>query len=171
MTSDLITQCRFCLQAIRRPPDNPHHILGQFFRTCTGSSPRVWGTPPLPIRLAAVARFIPACVGNATSRKKADDQRPVHPRVCGERSLGVYSSLMRSGSSPRVWGTRASSIVRQRVQGFIPACVGNAYCIRWTYGGTTVHPRVCGERRPDGSSIGLADGSSPRVWGTQLQSK
>ena len=50
-----------------------------------GSSPRVRGTLagwrmcPIP------SRFIPACAGNAASRRSAHDPPPVHPRVCGER--------------------------------------------------------------------------------------
>ncbi len=74
-------------------------------RAARGSSPRVRGTrrhdPPAALR----RRFIPACAGNATARGASGAGRPVHPRVCGERVVGVRFDCAGLGSSPRVRGT------------------------------------------------------------------
>ena len=50
----------------------------------------------------------------------------VHPHVCGERSFGLYTPCISSGSSPRVWGTAGEGTLIQR--------------------DPQVHPHVCGER-------------------------
>ena len=71
-------------------------------------------------------RFIPACAGNARCLRCLPTRRAVHPRVCGERSASCASREARSGSSPRVRGTRPPRrTLLYRVR-FIPACAGNA---------------------------------------------
>ena len=132
-----------------------------------GSSPRVRGTPQ-PHRASAFdARFIPACAGNAESASTATSRPTVHPRVCGERDLTVTLTPQLSGSSPRVRGTPQGKDGRDGVNGFIPACAGNApeasRC-RWP---RSVHPRVCGERLDERSAVLQLGGSSPRVRGTR----
>ena len=52
----------------------------------TGSSPRVRGTLALRCGDAPLQRFIPACAGNAPSKRTSTPAKPVHPRVCGERA-------------------------------------------------------------------------------------
>ena len=91
---------------------------------------------------------------------------PVHPRVCGERLLGMATMAEPIGSSPRVRGTDdAAPEVRIHVR-FIPACAGNGASHRRRWRVAPVHPRVCGERgRYLGSRAG-ENGSSPRVRGT-----
>ena len=49
---------------------------------------------------------------------------------------------------------------------FIPAYAGNAQTLTFTTPTGTVHPRVCGERRPPNVEIELDGGSSPRMRGT-----
>ena len=49
---------------------------------------------------------------------------------------------------------------------FIPAPAGNSAFIRRAAGGSTVHPRACGEQVPTGVKRALDDGSSPRLRGT-----
>jgi len=51
-----------------------------------GSSPRVRGTRGDDLDLAVETRFIPACAGNATSRRWSPTWPAVHPSVCGERA-------------------------------------------------------------------------------------
>ncbi len=70
-----------------------------------GSSPRVWGTSFLRLRVVQRQRFIPTCVGNMSS--------------C------VFGSYSANGSSPRVWGTSFDFCVGWEVWRFIPTCVGN----------------------------------------------
>ena len=90
-----------------------------------GSSPRVWGTFRFPLCANQYQRFIPTCVGNIIMTKSAYRDRPVHPHVCGEHQP-VKSALDHlGGSSPRVWGTFATSIQFAAKRRFIPTCVGN----------------------------------------------
>ena len=72
----------------------------------SGSSPRVWGTLFVFARRRWYRRFIPTCVGNATSCPGATGLISVHPHVCGERSIFHQSKMPLVGSSPRVWGTQ-----------------------------------------------------------------
>ena len=152
-----------------------------------GSSPRVRGTPSRPASPLRLARFIPACAGNAPPSPRATPALPVHPRVCGERSRGRWSGCQNYGSSPRVRGTPPPCSLRSFFLRFIPACAGNAPGVsdwRSTVAGSSprvrgtryfplasgenvaVHPRVCGERRWRGEAAARDTGSSPRVRGT-----
>ena len=156
--------------------------------TCSfGSSPRVWGTRCRGACRRRSGRFIPACVGNATTPGSCRSATTVHPRVCGERAAKTDLLRQVNGSSPRVWGTRDLNQSQRIFFRFIPACVGNAQASRarrgLVYGSS---PRVWGTR--DGTSgrahvgrfipacvgnascrmasMELPSGSSPRVWGT-----
>ncbi len=110
-----------------------------------GSSPRVRGT--LPHRQTSIrrSRFIPACAGNTPKRHRNPPSRPVHPRVCGEHSHLRSWLLQRSGSSPRVRGTRHPGGAVPRQPRFIPACAGNTRPSSGRWSTASVHPRVCGE--------------------------
>ena len=113
--------------------------------TTAGSSPRVWGTLIPTCGDDSFARFIPTCVGNAPSSSGKASRNPVHPHVCGERSLPSGARLLMSGSSPRVWGTQLSKPIEEGSPRFIPTCVGNSRRqIQWLRK-VTVHPHVCGE--------------------------
>ncbi len=113
-----------------------------------GSSPRVRGTRRGCAAAPGVDRFIPACAGNARHAPRARPGRPVHPRVCGERSAAHLRLARVTGSSPRVRGTRARR----------PA----------HHDRRSVHPRVCGERVVSSSAAPALSGSSPRVRGTPV---
>ena len=93
-----------------------------------GSSPHARGT-----RFAACAgrklnRFIPACAGNATNGTGLPSSQTVHPRMRGERSIGLSSASHLVGSSPHARGTLGGLGRRRIGRRFIPACAGNA---RW----------------------------------------
>ncbi len=132
-----------------------------------GSSPRVRGTPGVGVVRRARRRFIPACAGNARTRASIRPTSSVHPRVCGERSHGLYALSRADGSSPRVRGTLLRVLPRRRGLRFIPACAGNAPSGRSRRCVSPVHPRVCGERFSPATSGRIVGGSSPRVRGTQ----
>ena len=71
-----------------------------------GSSPRVRGTPLVCSLRLWPPRFIPACAGNTATNWTSKRSPPVHPRVCGEHHSARAGLPGRSGSSPRVRGTR-----------------------------------------------------------------
>ena len=96
--------------------------------------------------MPATLRFIPAPAGNS------------HP--------GCRAQATMDGSSPRLRGTLGVArrvSVRRR---FIPAPAGNSREIPATESRKTVHPRACGELRPDSIRDTSATGSSPRLRGT-----
>ena len=110
-----------------------------------GSSPRVRGTRVSARLLRTRQRFIPACAGNSSARRRSCSFTTVHPRVCGELAFLRDYFARDNGSSPRVRGTHHERRRRRRELRFIPACAGNS---RAPLGGQRVrpvHPRVCGE--------------------------
>ncbi len=131
-----------------------------------GSSPRMRGTLLTIFVHLTAHRFIPAYAGNMTCSQSSADKWPVHPRVCGEHNPVRMSIEYKGGSSPRMRGTSAVTLVRNLFGRFIPAYAGNmtvqgASAPRWA-----VHPRVCGEHlRPSRRGASFA-GSSPRMRGT-----
>ena len=133
-----------------------------------GSSPHARGTRLRRDRAALVARFIPACAGNARRTACCPGSEPVHPRMRGERRAERGRTGSLGGSSPHARGThdfRSGSLVSTR---FIPACAGNACPSAWTRRGRPVHPRMRGERpRAPGSRV-PPDGSSPHARGTLI---
>ena len=131
-----------------------------------GSSPRVRGTPRHYAFAALVDRFIPACAGNASARRRRPMTPAVHPRVCGERWPAVLTFSVVIGSSPRVRGTLRPSRFKFRPRRFIPACAGNATVRGHEARHRAVHPRVCGERFTCPVMTTFRAGSSPRVRGT-----
>ena len=134
-----------------------------------------------------IPRFIPACAGNSRGRWAEATGAPVHPRVCGEllarrsapsatrrfipacagnSSWARDYPMPRTGSSPRVRGTRRAAPGRDGRLRFIPACAGNSSAGRPTGSGSSVHPRVCGELWREPPEQVEFHGSSPRVRGT-----
>ena len=55
--------------------------------TFSGSSPRMWGTPPQYPGLFLRWRFIPTHVGNSHGIRRAVGSYTVHPHACGELEL------------------------------------------------------------------------------------
>ena len=133
-----------------------------------GSSPRGRGTQHFPLPPALRLRFIPAWAGNATRPRRGCPTTSVHPRVGGERLVGIVGHGWPSGSSPRGRGTPRAGERRARAGRFIPAWAGNARGRLSTIPCTSVHPRVGGERASVMPSEWSWIGSSPRGRGTLL---
>ena len=132
----------------------------------SGSSPRLWGTPPARQNHGVFQRFIPTAVGNAPDHEKHISKSAVHPHGCGER-IGCPTWAHRAGgSSPRLWGTHmilTAYVTRWR---FIPTAVGNAAWGKTRPEARPVHPHGCGERYILFAQKLIRFGSSPRLWGT-----
>ena len=123
------------------------------------------GKPVAAASAGGLARYIPACAGEASFPQVNPPERRVHPRVCGGSAVRRQERAKRGGTSPRVRGKHRRIAETGRVMRYIPACAGEARCRRPRRRPGRVHPRVCGgsdcRRR-----IGLATrGTSPRVRG------
>ena len=136
-----------------------------------GSSPRVRGTGPVRLDPSHRQRFIPACAGNSGLKRVPQSRLPVHPRVCGEQFINTGVDIAGVGSSPRVRGTGARAREPCLVGRFIPACAGNSVRPVTAVLFSPVHPRVCGEQSQQRNVVSRHAGSSPRVRGTEQQSK
>jgi len=133
-----------------------------------GSSPRMWGTLEAFIFRKVVVRFIPTHVGNSRGACLLFYGLTVHPHACGElrpRGFAIHSV---DGSSPRMWGTLVQASPISEIDRFIPTHVGNsisAIVACWFF---PVHPHACGELDVIRAAYEALDGSSPRMWGTQV---
>ena len=131
-----------------------------------GSSPHMRGTLPEIQFSMLLIRFIPAYAGNAQQEPKESRSTPVHPRICGERTIARAPGRKGDGSSPHMRGTLPVWATASDSKRFIPAYAGNADGIRGIRGGHSVHPRICGERQNGMSSSLAPPGSSPHMRGT-----
>ena len=137
----------------------------------SGSSPRMRGTHGHRRRRTHLHRFIPAHAGNTIQTPTRSSSASVHPRACGERGKALAPGSARPGSSPRVRGTRWRRRELRRVVRFIPARAGNTPTLRLIACPTPVHPRACGEHGITSSYTSHPIGSSPRVRGTQQETR
>ena len=90
-----------------------------------GSSPRMRGTVARHLHHPLRDRFIPAHAGNRLARYEPRLRTAVHPRACGEQPVAFAGPLHIAGSSPRMRGTVAASLLNEGDQRFIPAHAGN----------------------------------------------
>mgnify|MGYP003377336952 CR=1 FL=1 len=93
----------------------------------------------------------------------------VHPHVCGERNGYLRFPMAFGGSSPRLWGTVKAGQVADGACRFIPTSVGNGPFLMRSCTQSAVHPHVCGERIDTHNGILTTVGSSPRLWGTEVE--
>ena len=132
----------------------------------SGSSPRLWGTLEIGLIVYQLWRFIPTSVGNTKCSFIFLRAPSVHPHICGEHELASQASITRTGSSPRLWGTREASAEVNLYCRFIPTSVGNTIKDKKVTWNKPVHPHVCGEHSGSSFAKGFFVGSSPRLWGT-----
>ena len=100
-----------------------------FIAAYSGSSPRVWGTRQLMIWPLSILRFIPTGVGNTDDSTVGILNIAVHPHGCGEHWVMLRTTIVRGGSSPRVWGTQEWGYQGQAPERFIPTGVGNTVSV------------------------------------------
>ena len=144
--------------------ERPHKYLD--YTTGNGSSPRMRGTGGKTISMRQIIRFIPAHAGNGVQVPGLMQDRSVHPRACGERTVKRYCSPVRFGSSPRMRGTADQLMKGMGHLRFIPAHAGNGDVDPLHKLIVSVHPRACGERVCICINKGEGFGSSPRMRGT-----
>ena len=135
-----------------RPRSAVHpHVCGVYLRITkedtsnTGSSPRMWGLPPVMARFWPRMRFIPTYVGFTTRRVwRQRIFSGSSPRMWGLRRILKDTGCLWSGSSPRMWGLQLRPGQSGPGARFIPTYVGFTYGYNSTRPSTPVHPHVCG---------------------------
>ena len=132
-----------------------------------GSSPRMRGTPAIHIVTEVLFGIIPAYAGNTSDINTCTFTGRDHPRVCGEHHWSTSWLCRRSGSSPRMRGTRCRRTVRGSRARIIPAYAGNTPKMAVTRLPCRDHPRVCGEHTGSKHHASNPTGSSPRMRGTR----
>ena len=165
----LSVACRICSCSVHPRMRGERLCAHQCVVSAAGSSPHARGTHRPTMTINAVARFIPACAGNACVRAYGANDKTVHPRMRGERRCAVAFARAGVGSSPHARGTHPA---RGRVwhdHRFIPACAGNAPSVSSRMPRRAVHPRMRGERTGETSGAGAGAGSSPHARGTHFQ--
>ena len=136
---------------------------------CSGSSPRMRGTPFRYGLRVDLRGIIPAYAGNTMSLKKVSLRCWDHPRVCGEHHTLGTSGSQSQGSSPRMRGTLGFPVVFPCIFGIIPAYAGNTDHGTLYRVGAKDHPRVCGEHHDLRMVPETVTGSSPRMRGTRAE--
>ena len=166
------TRIRF--QPTPEPWDHPRvcgeHATGASTQVnCTGSSPRMRGTPAVTEATNNTARIIPAYAGNTPAACWKSWQAWDHPRVCGEHQSCLQRIRLSRGSSPRMRGTHCLFFRRWSPLGIIPAYAGNTGPYVSRYAARRDHPRICGEHGLSALATKGGLGSSPRMRGTPVR--
>ncbi len=114
-------------------------------RSCdVGSSPRAWGSCERDGHSVQTLRFIPTSVGQLFSAFSLCSASSVHPHERGAVGYGESACAVRSGSSPRAWGSYMISRIRERLARFIPTSVGQFPAMLMQDCRNAVHPHERG---------------------------
>ena len=89
-----------------------------------GPSPRAWGSGSTGTDPSRADRSIPTCVGLGPNSLVTATSSPVHPHVRGARARRDCCCSMKSGPSPRAWGSGSCSPGTAHKARSIPTCVG-----------------------------------------------
>ena len=138
-------------------------------RRGAGSSPRVRGKRPRPIRARKPARLIPARAGKTEENTLGTRCPRAHPRACGENISPLRRAAVIVGSSPRVRGKRADRCAGLARLGLIPARAGKTSSPLGAISPRRAHPRACGENMRGMKLLRFQVGSSPRVRGKPVE--
>ena len=110
--------------------------------------------------------LIPTYAGNTLAAHRTSCGIGAHPHVCGEHADNFLESDPKTGSSPRMRGTRSWIPSRWLRGGLIPTYAGNTQIIAEAGLIERAHPHVCGEHLPSRALWVKRMGSSPRMRGT-----
>ena len=109
--------------------------------------------------------IIPADAGSTASLRSTSSPCQDHPRGCGEHRNDEYTSRLMEGSSPRMRGAPAPSLIPVRGERIIPADAGSTRRKSHSTRGFGDHPRGCGEHGGIDNFTSSRMGSSPRMRG------
>ena len=91
-------------------------------------------------------RITPAYAGKRAALANCRPCSQDHPRLCGEKSLGLTVYLHVSGSPPPMRGKADDGRPERRSYGITPAYAGKSAPSNTDKERYTDHPRLCGEK-------------------------
>ena len=160
------------------------HVFGDHPRGCgahgvvhceecseRGSSPRVRGSLSSCLIVSSLSGIIPAGAGLTILPQSPPCQTGDHPRGCGAHLTISMTFMARTGSSPRVRGSRENVFLLAVGHGIIPAGAGLTLTILATSSLLGDHPRGCGAHQHRIIRATSGTGSSPRVRGSHTSLK
>ena len=112
-----------------------------------------------------VSRITPACAGKRYILYFSHDFAWDHPRMCGEKPLGLAPAGWPSGSPPHVRGKAFLLTPAMVLSRITPACAGKSWSNALPCSRREDHPRVCGEKFFAAYGAMPLSGSPPRMRG------
>ena len=109
-------------------------------------------------------------MGTRTSYFEPSSLFQDHPHACGDKCAYQNHFIHHPGSSPRVWGQVTVSPLLVALCGIIPTRVGTSSFGVYDYRHVRDHPHACGDKFVSLYMLKPLMGSSPRVWGQEVQS-
>ena len=91
-----------------------------------------------------------------------------HPHAYGDKTKIKVDTLMREGSSPRVWGQVLTGNFCKNIIRIIPTRMGTRDGMSEYAMLKEDHPHAYGDKSCTANSSCIESGSSPRVWGQEL---
>ena len=98
--------------------------------------------------------------GCQNERKKRD-----HPRLCGEKVLGLSMATVSRGSPPPMRGKAHKASMTLHRSGITPAYAGKSQACSLSHKRIEDHPRLCGEKHSRSRYSGQLRGSPPPMRG------
>ena len=132
-----------------------------------GSSPRMRGSPLIPMARLWVNGIIPAHAGLTFMLTSRRSPAWDHPRACGAHFVKEDSESIAEGSSPRMRGSLGAISDGGLDFGIIPAHAGLTYSRYWRRSRAWDHPRACGAHSLSNTNVSFFMGSSPRMRGSR----
>ena len=110
-------------------------------------------------------RITPAYAGKRAALANCRPCSQDHPRLCGEKSLGLTVYLHVSGSPPPMRGKAEWSVRSDRCERITPAYAGKRSEDQTVKKKNKDHPRLCGEKLLRTVRLHIAAGSPPPMRG------
>ena len=133
-----------------------------------GSSPRVWGQEYSSTYPASSPGIIPTRMGTSSVFAFCPGDSGDHPHAYGDKSPTKPPYTHVSGSSPRVWGQDTGKGYVPNRPGIIPTRMGTSPLLIHILPPSQDHPHAYGDKFTQFPFPFRWRGSSPRVWGQEV---
>ena len=114
---------------------------------------------------AGALGITPAYAGKSCSYNSRTTASGDHPRMCGEKRLGIPCGVYGYGSPPRIRGKVCFCLADVLALGITPAHAGKRQHQGLCPQAGRDHPRMCGEKAQRARGLNLILGSPPHVRG------